>query len=581
MAGQASESQEISNIYISRVSGGTGGAGGNGGREGGGGGVGEGPNFRAATMHLVIQNHLPDTRPRPLLEPGGSEGASRELFRATRNLQYEIGTRYRPYDLSYRPHNSLASFDQQHPSSDSRVSSLTQSTFALNPLSHFPPQLDPAGISPSTFLPFDPHFSHPVNYQHPIDQADLGDFSTQLFQNHQSIWGTGESYHNLEHQYLPQPTRSTHGGTFITADTVNHRQGETGINILHRAVALEALYDSADSFPQPRCHPQTHTEMLNGLYNWTIEDHDNCAKGHDEDKENVGNSDEDDDDLDEDESEDNEQEPDMYLCQPICWLHGPAGAGKSAIMQTLCQRLQDAGRLGGAFFFKRGHATRGNPKVLFATLAYQLAEHNRDLRPLISQIVEDNSSVVARQMEVQLHQLIVKPCQSLPNSLPLILLIDGLDECDTHDSQVEILHLIQITVCLHPSKFRFLIASRPEAHICETFDNPSFDKILNSINVHQSFMDVRKYFNDQFARIHCEHQHTMAHIPAPWPPANVVESLVEKSSGYFVYASTIIRFIDDKNFRPTERLVAVSSLTPADSEAPFEALDQLYIQILS
>ncbi|KAJ7366707.1 hypothetical protein DFH08DRAFT_173652 [Mycena albidolilacea] len=345
-------------------------------------------------MHLVIQNHLPDTRPRPLLEPGGSEGASRELSRATRNqVQCEIGARYRPYDLSYRPHNSLAGFDQQHPSSDSRVSSLTQSTFALNPFSHFPPQLDPAGTSPSTFLPFDPHFSHPINYQHPIDQASLGDFSTQLFQDQQSIWDTGESYHTFEHQYLPQPTQSMHGGTFITADTVNHRQGETGINILHCAVALEGLYDSADSFPQSRCHPQTRTNMLNGLYNWAIKDHDNCAEGHDEDKENIGNSDEDESEDDEDgseddedESEDDEQEPDIqiHLCRPICWLHGPVGAGKSAIMQTLCQRLQDAGRLGGAFFFKRGHATRGNPKVLFATLAYQLAEHNRDLRPLIS-----------------------------------------------------------------------------------------------------------------------------------------------------------------------------------------------------
>ncbi|KAJ7855864.1 hypothetical protein B0H14DRAFT_2753606 [Mycena olivaceomarginata] len=301
MAGQASESQEISNINISRVSGGTGGAGGNGGTEGGGG---------ATTMHLVIQNHLPDTRPRPLLEPGGSEGASRELSRATRNLQYEIGTRYRPYDLSYRPHNSLAGFDQQHPSSDSRVASLTQSTFALNPFSHFPPQLDPAGTSPSTFLPFDPHFPHPVNYQHPIDQASLGDFSTQLFQNHQSIWGTGESYHSFEHQYLPQPTRSMHGRTFITADTVNHRQGETGINILHR---------------------------------------------HDEDKENIGNS-------YEDESEDDEQEPDIHLCRPICWLHGPAGAGKSAIMQTLCQRLQDAGRLGEPSFSNEAMQFEGIPK---------------------------------------------------------------------------------------------------------------------------------------------------------------------------------------------------------------------------
>ncbi|KAJ7855878.1 hypothetical protein B0H14DRAFT_2353009, partial [Mycena olivaceomarginata] len=184
-------------------------------------------------------------------------------------------------------------------------------------------------------------------------------------------------------------------------------------------------------------------------------------------------------------------------------------------------------------------------------------------------------------MEVQLRQLIVEPCQSLLNSSPLILLIDGLDECDTHDSQVEILRLIRITVCLHPRKFRFLIASRPEAHIYESFDNPSFDKILDSINVHQSFMDVKKYFNDQFARIHREHQHTMADIPAPWPPADVVESLVKKSSGYFVYASTVIRFIDDKNFRPTERLVAVLSLTPTNFEAPFEALDQLYIQILS
>ncbi|KAJ7855877.1 hypothetical protein B0H14DRAFT_3448701 [Mycena olivaceomarginata] len=104
--------------------------------------------------------------------------------------------------------------------------------------------------------------------------------------------------------------------------------------------------------------------MLNGLYNWAIEDHDNCAEGHDEDKENIGNSDEDESKDDEDESEDDEdeskddeQEPDIHLCRPICWLHGPAGAEKSTIMQTLCQQLQDAGRLGGAFFFKRGHTT--------------------------------------------------------------------------------------------------------------------------------------------------------------------------------------------------------------------------------
>jgi hypothetical protein len=71
----------------------------------------------------------------------------------------------------------------------------------------------------------------------------------------------------------------------------------------------------------------------------------------------------------------------------------------------------------------------------------------------------------------------------------------------------------------------------------------------------------------------------MMAVPTPWPSPDVVDSLVDKSSGYFVYASTVIRFIDDKYFRPTERLAVI--LTPTDSKAPFETLDQLYIQILS
>ncbi|KAJ7880937.1 hypothetical protein B0H13DRAFT_1630200, partial [Mycena leptocephala] len=328
------------------------------------------------------------------------------------------------------------------------------------------------------------------------------------------------------------------GGTFITAQNVNHRHGEDGINILHRAVALEALFDSADSFPQPRCHPETRTEMLDGLYKWATR----------------GNS-----------------------YRSIRWLHGPVGAGKSAIMQTLCRKLQDAGYLGGAFFFKRGHSTRGNAKVLFATLAYQLALNNRHLKPLISQRVEDDPSIVGRDMDVQLHKLIVEP---LRDATPPILLIDGLDECDTHRAQLEILRLIARAVNQHPNTFQFLIASRPEAHIHENLAKPSFHGILDSLNVEQSFEDIRKYLRDEFARIHCEH-HTMEDVATPWPSPKVLETLVYKSSGYFIYASTVIKFIDDEYSRPTERLAAVQNLTPTDSDAPFEALDQVYTQILS
>jgi hypothetical protein len=188
--------------------------------------------------------------------------------------------------------------------------------------------------------------------------------------------------------------------------------------------------------------------------------------------------------------------------RPIFWLHGPAGAGKSAIMQSLCLKLQDAGHLSGAFFFKRGHTTHGNTQVLFATLAYQLVLNNRNLKPLISWRVEDDPSVVRRHMDVQLRKLIVEPYKSLRYSADPIFLIDGLDECDTHRVQVEILCLIGSAANQHPNRFRFLIASRPEAHIREILEEPPFDVVLHSVNVEQSFNDIRTYFSDEFARIH-------------------------------------------------------------------------------
>ncbi|KAJ7878058.1 hypothetical protein B0H13DRAFT_2346771 [Mycena leptocephala] len=314
------------------------------------------------------------------------------------------------------------------------------------------------------------------------------------------------------------------GGTFITAETVNHHhhRGEDGIKILHQAVALEALYDSADSFPQPRCHPETRTKMLDGLYKWAIQ----------------GNS-----------------------SQPI------SIAGRGSPRRGL--------------LFKRGHTTRGNAKVLFATLAYQLAFNNHQLKPLISRNVEEDLSIVGRDMNVQLRKLVVEPCKSLRDSAAPILLIDGLDECDTHRAQIEILCLIASAVSQDPNIFQILIASRPEAHIRNIFEKPSFRGILHSVNVEQSFADIRKYLRDEFSRIHREHQDTMSGILTPWPSPEILDNLVEKSSGYFIYASTVIKFIDDEYSRPTDRLAAVQNLTPSDPDAPFEVLDQLYMQILS
>ncbi|KAJ6552178.1 hypothetical protein B0H10DRAFT_1262341 [Mycena sp. CBHHK59/15] len=350
-----------------------------------------------------------------------------------------------------------------------------------------------------------------------------------------------QSMHRLRHTQH-EPATTINGGTFVGGNVIQ-RNGESGINILHRAVALEALHDSADSFPPPRCHPETRTEMLDELWKWSTKSD--------------------------------------SATEPILWLHGPAGAGKSAIMKTLSQRLQDASRLGGAFFFKRGHPTRGHARTLFTTIAYQLALSIPVLKGLISQIVEDNPSVVGRSMDVQIRELILEPCRSLVNFQSCIIMIDGLDECEGLHIQQEILRLIGDSLHQLALPLRFLIASRPEAHIREVFEGSSFQGFYRAFNVNQSFEDVRTYFHTEFVRIHHEHRETMATVPSPWPSEELIHRLVDKSSGYFIYASTVIKFVDDKNFRPVQRLAAVESLVGSDFESPFGALDELYTQILS
>ncbi|KAJ6457708.1 hypothetical protein C8R45DRAFT_1184420 [Mycena sanguinolenta] len=318
--------------------------------------------------------------------------------------------------------------------------------------------------------------------------------------------------------------------------TLNNFHGTRGIDILHRTVALAAVHDSAENFPQPKCHPETRIEMLKDLPKRALRE----ADGR----------------------------PD------ILWLCGPAGAGKSAIMQTLARQLQHAGTLSGCFFFKRGHATRGNGKTLSATIAYQLALWVPWLRTVISQVVENDTSIV-------IQELVSEPCGAHGDHDPLIILIDGIDECHGSDIQEEIL----LSVCKSSSKgpipLRFIVATRPEplSHIREVFDSPVYLAKFLSLNVEQSFHDVGKYLRDEFSRIHRTHS-IVARVPSPWPSFDVLEELFEKSSSHFIYASTVIKFIDDKNYRPTERLAVVQVGRSRKSESPFDALDQLYATIL-
>ncbi|KAJ6499823.1 hypothetical protein DFH09DRAFT_1102896 [Mycena vulgaris] len=344
------------------------------------------------------------------------------------------------------------------------------------------------------------------------------------------------------------PRTNISGGTFIGGN-VNHiqRNSESGLHILYRAAAGDATHNSEDRFPQPRCHPETRTMMLDVLWNWTrgIEPPKNWNWTSEDDESEVGSF------SDDGSSSDNDS-------SPMLWLHGPAGSGKSAIAQSFCQKLEEKGRLGASFFFKRGHSSRGHAKRLFATIAYQLALRLPDFNRHISE--HGKRPITCRQIHFDTTTEVDCRTMSTDQQATLCSIGRAVD-----DQQLPL---------------RILVASRPEPHIHQVFTD-----VLNGVHcplhINQSFKDVQKYLRDEFARIYREHHATMAMVPEPWPSLETIDDLVQISSGHFIYASMVIKFIDDKDFRPTERLEVIMGIKEPDVESPFAALDQLYTQILS
>jgi hypothetical protein len=154
----------------------------------------------------------------------------------------------------------------------------------------------------------------------------------------------------------------------------------------------------------------------------------------------------------------------------ILWLHGPAGAGKSAIAQIIAERT-DGCELAASFFFSRGNSSRNTIQRLWATVAFQIATSIPALRHIIGTSVVDNPSIIYKSADSQLQTLIIEPFRSyqthnedMPPGSPFLVVIDGLDECQTDRDQCLILNSISAVIDTHHLPLRFLIEPPRTSH---------------------------------------------------------------------------------------------------------------------
>ncbi|KAF9475786.1 hypothetical protein BDN70DRAFT_935584 [Pholiota conissans] len=316
-------------------------------------------------------------------------------------------------------------------------------------------------------------------------------------------------------------------------------------------VSSSAFHNSAERYDPPRCHENTRVEVLEKIRDWAIQ------YGHDRKS-------------------------------WILWLNGAAGAGKSAIMQSIAELLllRYTFIAVASFFFSRGDSARNTIAPLVSTLAYQLIQQIPETSEFILSTIAHNPLIFKQSLEFQLQQLIIQPLTSLPFHMQklFIVFIDGLDECLNRDHQV---NLIKVAGNIYIGKdipLAFVIASRRESQIQYEFNQETVFHTLETIPLDDSEAsdDIRHYLNAKFADI--KKTHPFRHLlPPDWPSISTVTEIVEKSSNQFIYASTVIKYISSPRANPAHQLKVVQdlSLLNPSSEHPFAHLDSLYQHIFS
>jgi len=280
----------------------------------------------------------------------------------------------------------------------------------------------------------------------------------------------------------------------------------------------------------------------------------------------------------------------------ILWLRGPAGHGKTALEFTIAEICKREGLLIGSFFFSNRIANCSDGSLLFATLAAQLIQAFPKTKRYIDKAIRNDPHIFDKALETQMKALIVEPIQRIATmtrildavtfgwiSYPTLIVIDGLDECVGLDIQDEIIRIIGDLVQQVGLPFRFLIASRPEPNLCKAFDKLQSRLARNSLSTMLltedalTRRDIQIYFEGKFSELRTQH----SYLPAEWPGPDTIMRLVDKASGQFVYATTIIIYISSADDRPDDRLDVILKLldTPA-GDTPYAPLDQLYSYIV-
>ena len=267
--------------------------------------------------------------------------------------------------------------------------------------------------------------------------------------------------------------------------------------------------------------------------------------------------------------------------QRVFWLSGLAGTGKSTTAQTFAETSFADGKLGASFFCSRDFEDRSNLHAIFPTLAYQLARRYPSFREGLLQVLKTNPDAGQQSLCSQIEMLIIGPFKAA--CIETLIIIDALGECRDMEPASAILSVLSRYVGEIPN-VKFFITGRPEARIRSGFRLKLLRPITEVLELHEverssADDDIKLFFRTRLAEIAGDRN--IRDFGEDWPSWRDIDILCEKAGGFFIYASTVIKFVASEHHHPPERLTIIISLSKSTSHEGRMGVDLLYTQVLT
>ncbi|KAF6798278.1 vegetative incompatibility protein het-e-1 [Colletotrichum sojae] len=315
-------------------------------------------------------------------------------------------------------------------------------------------------------------------------------------------------------------------------------------------VVHEARHDSSDVQDSPKCETGTRSRILESIQQWADDD----------------------------------------AAQPLFWMAGPAGTGKSTIDRTAADTFARGKWLVAGYFFKKGDQTRNDTARIFPTLAMQLAEampaFKHCLRKSLNGI--DKDAVEKKALDSQFDTLLFHPMGNLRQidanqRRKVIIVVDALDECERVRHLSVLLSLLCKLQDVNTVRVRFFLTSRSAPEIISAFKRLPEKYHVRKLRLNHAFpqdtkTDIRRFLKARFADIKTRRNVQQE----PWPELSDLDRLIELATNpepLFIYAATLCHFVYDEHRPRNPKSQLRLWLKGSDDNRP--QLGQIYDPILS